>query len=71
MDLKEFLQLEFDKTSFIQFASERFYGFEENLNEHLSVQIALFGNEETMYAFSNSIPEQAKLQQLRSTNATN
>lgn len=71
MDLKEFLQSKFDKTSFIQFASERFYVFEENLNENLSVQIALFGNEETMRAFSNSILEQAKLQKLRLTNATN
>ncbi len=32
MDLKEFLQSRFDKPSFIQFVSERFYGFEENLN---------------------------------------
>ncbi len=31
MDLKEFLQSKFNKTSFIQFISERFYGFEENL----------------------------------------
>jgi Eco57I restriction-modification methylase/TaqI-like C-terminal specificity domain len=32
MDVREFLQAKFDKTSFTQFISERFYGFEENLN---------------------------------------
>ncbi len=32
MDLKEFLKSKFDKKSFVHFISERFYGFEENLN---------------------------------------
>lgn len=32
MDLRAFLSSRFDRASFVQFLSERFYGFEENLN---------------------------------------
>ena len=39
MDLKDFLQKRYETKHFLQFISERFYGFEESLSEHADEEL--------------------------------